>query len=226
MAKIKYLKDKENNVILPRTTVEAVDGAVTYGDGEADTTIGIMASDVNYSGTDLNTALGGIKFGVDADGKWGYIPRGADSVVPFKSLSPLDIYNYGTWNENFTKTIGSGVTQNADHLYLHASSDNFARIQIQTIDFTKYIFCIEYQETHNYGEYASHALNLNLNGKYRMWCQTLSTGTSNYQKAIVMATCPWAGVGNIKIGNFNDYAWGRIYRMFLIPIDNITEFFN
>lgn len=33
----------------------------------------------------VNSSLGGLQFGVDADGNYGYIKAGADSVTPFKS---------------------------------------------------------------------------------------------------------------------------------------------
>ena len=36
----------------------------------------------NLKGTDAQT--GGLMFGQDAEGNWGYLPPGADAVVPFK----------------------------------------------------------------------------------------------------------------------------------------------
>ena len=35
--------------------------------------------------TELNSDLGGLSFGQDADGNWGYKTGGADTVIPFKS---------------------------------------------------------------------------------------------------------------------------------------------
>ena len=32
-----------------------------------------------------NSSLGGLNFAQDAEGNWGYIPSGADTVIPFKS---------------------------------------------------------------------------------------------------------------------------------------------
>lgn len=34
----------------------------------------------------LNSDLGGLTFAQDAEGNWGYIPRGADAVVPFRNI--------------------------------------------------------------------------------------------------------------------------------------------
>lgn len=36
----------------------------------------------NLKGVDAQT--GGLRFGQDAEGNWGYLPPGADTVVPFK----------------------------------------------------------------------------------------------------------------------------------------------
>lgn len=33
----------------------------------------------------LNSSLGGMKFGIDSNGNYGYIKAGADTVIPFKS---------------------------------------------------------------------------------------------------------------------------------------------
>ena len=44
-------------------------------------------------------ADGKIKFGIDADGNYGYIKDGADSVTPFKTSTPyafFSFYNYGS----------------------------------------------------------------------------------------------------------------------------------
>lgn len=46
---------------------------------------------------DADEALGGLTFGQDAEGNWGYIPPGADSVVPFKKSgsSGLSVVSMG-----------------------------------------------------------------------------------------------------------------------------------
>lgn len=35
-------------------------------------------------GIRLSSDLGGLSFGQDAEGNWGYIPEGADAVIPFR----------------------------------------------------------------------------------------------------------------------------------------------
>ena len=41
--------------------------------------------------SDLADSLGGITFGIDADGNYGYIKAGADTVTPFKSGGEIKI---------------------------------------------------------------------------------------------------------------------------------------
>ena len=44
-----------------------------------------------------NSSLGGLQFGIDENGNYGYIKAGADSVTPFKTSTPyafLSYYNY------------------------------------------------------------------------------------------------------------------------------------
>lgn len=50
--------------------------------------------------TSGNTAMGEIMFGKDGNGKYGYIPEGADTVIPFKSGGTLKTVNIGTFNAN------------------------------------------------------------------------------------------------------------------------------
>lgn len=46
--------------------------------------------------TQLSSDLGGLSFGQDAEGNWGYKPSGADAVIPFKKI------------KSQTKTVSSG----------------------------------------------------------------------------------------------------------------------
>lgn len=49
--------------------------------------------------THLNGNLGGLKFSQDEEGNWGYIPSGADTVIPFKNLDNFGItqlFSYGS----------------------------------------------------------------------------------------------------------------------------------
>ena len=34
----------------------------------------------------LSSELGGLSFGQDAEGNWGYKPEGADAVIPFRNI--------------------------------------------------------------------------------------------------------------------------------------------
>ena len=58
-----------------------------------------------YSALNSNLAdsLGGITFGVDDNGNYGYIKVGADTVTPFKNKGV--IYNIGTYNPNTPTTF-------------------------------------------------------------------------------------------------------------------------
>lgn len=62
------------------TKVGAINGITSDMSGEADD-IAASIKCVNQ----LNSSLGGLSFGVDADGNYGYYKDGADSVTPFKS---------------------------------------------------------------------------------------------------------------------------------------------
>ena len=50
--------------------------------------------------SELNSNLGGLNFAQDAEGNWGYIPTGADSVIPFKNsfIIPKIVF-YGDYNK-------------------------------------------------------------------------------------------------------------------------------
>ena len=41
----------------------------------------------------LNDSLGGLQFGIDENGNYGYIKAGADTVTPFSNLSNLELVN-------------------------------------------------------------------------------------------------------------------------------------
>ena len=38
----------------------------------------------------LNSNLGGIRFGIDTDGNYGYKEVGADTVIPFKKINIVE----------------------------------------------------------------------------------------------------------------------------------------
>lgn len=63
---------------------------------------------------DVNRSLGGLQFGIDENGNYGYIKVGADSVTPFSSFNNM-IYAVPTTANQVTKvatiTIPEGVTR-------------------------------------------------------------------------------------------------------------------
>ena len=41
----------------------------------------------------INSNVNGLRFDTNDEGKWGYIPSGADTVIPFKSLEVVDLFS-------------------------------------------------------------------------------------------------------------------------------------
>lgn len=121
----KAATDTFGHVKLSDTYQSAVtDGDADNGVGASQKALADAYSSLNDSLTDR---LGGIAFGVDADGNYGYIKAGADTVTPFKSggalhligiynpLNPVtfDLKKFSNW-ENLTNNdflIGWGTTQ-------------------------------------------------------------------------------------------------------------------
>ena len=67
--------------------------AASYGVANNDTTNRsdmLVTSQVAYQHgreiDQLNSELGGLSFGQDAEGNWGYKPEGADAVIPFRNI--------------------------------------------------------------------------------------------------------------------------------------------
>ena len=56
-----------------------------------------------FLGTSVNNSFGGMKFGIDSDGNYGYIKVGADSVTPFSSNKRYS-YSWTSYN-NELKTL-------------------------------------------------------------------------------------------------------------------------
>ena len=84
------------------------DASTTYTKTEVDTALSGKASTTDVTNkanlklaTSGNTAMGEIMFGKDDNGKYGYIPEGADTVIPFKSGSgTLKTVNIGTFADS------------------------------------------------------------------------------------------------------------------------------
>lgn len=71
-----------------KTTYEVIDTvfpvAKTLDDVNGVTDENVLAGALAVK--ELNSDLGGLTFAQDAEGNWGYIPRGADAVVPFRNI--------------------------------------------------------------------------------------------------------------------------------------------
>lgn len=76
----------------------------------------------------LNGLLGGMKFGVDADGNYGYIKAGADTVTPFKKETKLPDISVSAqiavkYNESdYTASIGVNVPTGYTKMILSGAS--------------------------------------------------------------------------------------------------------
>ncbi len=78
----KYLRTGEGYKLCSEWTnadsVEMADGTTLQESMDT------VVSDVESTQNELKTSLGGMTFGVDAAGRYGYIKAGADTVTPFK----------------------------------------------------------------------------------------------------------------------------------------------
>ena len=59
--------------------------------------------------------LGGLNFAQDAEGNWGYIPSGADSVIPFKSAVTMDVLHIESPSAN---TVPINLTLDKNYKYV------------------------------------------------------------------------------------------------------------
>ena len=91
---------------------------VQYGVDTADVLSTVAECDASASGgkgttqvasakalSELNSNLGGIRFGVDEEGNWGYIKAGADTVTPFKKGATI-----GSVSASTSARLGPGNT--------------------------------------------------------------------------------------------------------------------
>lgn len=76
-----------------QTKVGAING-ITSSTTANSTDIAASANLVNTRCNELSNILGGLSFGQDADGNWGYKAGGADTVTPFKGDPDFD-YEHG-----------------------------------------------------------------------------------------------------------------------------------
>lgn len=61
----------------------------------------------------LNRDLGGLSFGQDADGNWGYKAGGADTVIPFKNGKAIQVTVEGKGDIAGAWTVDLGIKVNA-----------------------------------------------------------------------------------------------------------------
>lgn len=105
----KYLRTGEGYKLCSEWTksdsVEMTDGSTLQE------TMDNIASDVENAQNnitdvhnELMTSLGGMTFGVDAAGRYGYIKAGADTVTPFKSHANVIHFN-PIWNSTNTSSV-------------------------------------------------------------------------------------------------------------------------
>ena len=91
---------------------------------------GLEAQTVQEGLDELSSNLGNLKFAQDAEGNWGYIPSGADAVIPFSS-SGTSIYKSAT---DGSGTI-SAFTVKAKKLYIVSlcyTTYNYSKLNIDT----------------------------------------------------------------------------------------------
>lgn len=141
----------------------AIDGITSDLSGESET-VAASIKCVNQ----LNSSLGGLNFAQDAEGNWGYIPSGADSVIPFKSnnFGNFDITGWTiTKDENAVGDISSnGIwfyakTNSNCGICIYKSIDltNVNSITIKTLNTSDFFTYYLKKDKPNPGSYGSTA---------------------------------------------------------------------
>lgn len=91
-----YLVNRDENDVRRQIKIQSVDAepdvnkALTFETSESGSWVGHT---VLHSGN-IDTMLGGIRFGVDENGNYGYIKAGADTVTPFRTAPTGDYSTY------------------------------------------------------------------------------------------------------------------------------------
>ena len=67
----------------------------------------------------LSSDLGGLSFGQDDDGNWGYKAGGADTVVPFKNGQAIKVTVEGKGDIAGAWTVDLGVNGTVERLRRH-----------------------------------------------------------------------------------------------------------
>ena len=71
----------------------------------------------------LNSSLGGLKFGVDSSGNYGYYKAGADSVTPFKTTKVISLGTGTSFNVTAYEGYKNFTTSNFLYKLVKPSSD-------------------------------------------------------------------------------------------------------
>lgn len=96
---------------------------------------GLEATNVQGAVDELNESLGGLNFAQDEEGNWGYIPSGADTVIPFSGNINCETIASGS-GTSFTKTV---VAQHDGYAYatVTANSTSAGALKITLSNNTK-----------------------------------------------------------------------------------------
>ena len=87
----------------------------------------------------LNNSLGGMKFGIDSNGNYGYIKAGADSVTPFSSNPLGDDYFYMIGSKLAIELSGNTFVPNNGAFKLTSrTAGNYFHTVSTKVDITKY----------------------------------------------------------------------------------------
>ena len=122
-------------------------GAAAKGTGASQKAVADVYAKLN---SDLADSLGGITFGVDADGNYGYIKAGADTVTPFKKETKLP---------NITVTAQARVS------YVESNYTPLVRVNIPT-GYTKLTLSNTTGGIDSSYNYGSIACNVKSNGTF------------------------------------------------------------
>lgn len=136
----KYLRTGEGYKLCSEWTnadsVEMADGTTLQESMDT------VVSDVESTQNELKTSLGGMTFGVDAAGRYGYIKAGADTVTPFKDMNAMlsDVkFTVQTvrdtiWNSNGTNVIQASYKVPEDGVLKIICNNTYYRCANQGLD--------------------------------------------------------------------------------------------
>ena len=83
----------------------------------------------------LCSDLGGLSFGQDAEGNWGYIPSGADAVIPFSSGFKAVIHGRYTTNRWTAPNDGKISIQAIENTFIESGTITYTlKLQVNDVD--------------------------------------------------------------------------------------------